>query len=71
MNIMVQADKAAFGQGRAEHANVLVDEAGLRIDHGRRRGRGAGMNPSGRFEPVTPLTRRRLTREYPSPHRRA
>ncbi|MBZ3691464.1 PA0069 family radical SAM protein [Phyllobacterium calauticae] len=53
MNIMVQADKAAFGQGRAEHANVLVDEAGLRIDHGRRRGRGAGVNPSGRFEPET------------------
>ncbi|MGN8020073.1 PA0069 family radical SAM protein [Phyllobacterium sp. 22229] len=53
MNIMVQADRAAFGQGRAQHANALVEEAGLRIDHERRRGRGAGMNPSGRFEPET------------------
>ncbi|QND52156.1 PA0069 family radical SAM protein [Phyllobacterium sp. 628] len=53
MNIMVQADKAAFGQGRTEHANAVVEEAGLRINHERRRGRGAGMNPSGRFEPET------------------
>ena len=50
MNIVVQADKAAFGQGRAQHANAVIDEAGLRIDSERRRGRGAGMNPSGRFE---------------------
>jgi DNA repair photolyase len=50
MNIVVQADKAAFGQGRAQHANALIEDAGLRIDQDRRRGRGAGMNPSGRFE---------------------
>jgi DNA repair photolyase len=50
MNIVVQADKAAFGQGRAQHANALIEDAGLRIDQERRRGRGAGMNPSGRFE---------------------
>ncbi len=50
MNIVVQADKAAFGQGRAQRANALIEEAGLRIDSERRRGRGAGMNPSGRFE---------------------
>lgn len=50
MNIVVQADKAAFGRGRAQHANAVIDEAGLRIDSERRRGRGAGMNPSGRFE---------------------
>ncbi|SFI55832.1 DNA repair photolyase [Phyllobacterium sp. CL33Tsu] len=50
MNIVVQADKAAFGQGRSQHANAVIDEAGLRIDSERRRGRGAGMNPSGRFE---------------------
>ncbi|MEK1891264.1 MAG: PA0069 family radical SAM protein [Phyllobacterium sp.] len=50
MNIVVQADKAAFGQGRVQQANALIDEAGLRIDSERRRGRGAGMNPSGRFE---------------------
>jgi len=53
MEIIQQADKAAFGAGRAEHANALVSEAGLRIDHSRRRGRGAGINPTGRFEPST------------------
>jgi len=53
MNIVVQADKAAFGQGRAQHANALIEEAGLRIDHERRRGRGAGINPTGRFEAET------------------
>ncbi len=50
MNIVVQADKAAFGSGRAQHANALIKDAGLRIDSERRRGRGAGMNPTGRFE---------------------
>lgn len=50
MNIVVQADKAAFGSGRAQHANALIEDAGLRIDRERRRGRGAGMNPTGRFE---------------------
>ncbi|MFD1197800.1 PA0069 family radical SAM protein [Brucella gallinifaecis] len=53
MEIIQQADMAAFGAGRAEHANVLVNETGLRIDHSRRRGRGAGINPTGRFEPTT------------------
>ncbi|QPN26817.1 PA0069 family radical SAM protein [Brucella sp. BO2] len=50
--IIGQADKLAFGAGRAEHANAVIGEAGLRIDHARRRGRGAGINPSGRFEPT-------------------
>jgi DNA repair photolyase len=50
MNIVVQADKAAFGSGRAQHANALIEDAGLRVDSERRRGRGAGMNPTGRFE---------------------
>ena len=53
MNIVVQADKAAFGQGRAQHANALIEDAGLRVDHQRRRGRGAGINPTGRFEAET------------------
>ncbi|MCX2695828.1 MULTISPECIES: PA0069 family radical SAM protein [Ochrobactrum] len=53
MEIIQQADKAAFAAGGAEHANALVSEAGLRIDHARRRGRGAGINPTGRFEPTT------------------
>ncbi len=52
-DIIKQADIAAFGTGRAEHANALVGEAGMRIDHSRRRGRGAGINPTGRFEPTT------------------
>ncbi|MDL2333954.1 PA0069 family radical SAM protein [Brucella inopinata] len=50
--IIGQADRLAFGAGRAEHANAMIGEAGLRIDHARRRGRGAGINPSGRFEPT-------------------
>ncbi|QNQ61930.1 PA0069 family radical SAM protein [Brucella sp. 6810] len=50
--IIGQADRLAFGVGRAEHANAVIGEAGLRIDHARRRGRGAGINPSGRFEPT-------------------
>lgn len=50
--IIGQADRLAFGAGRAEHANAVIGEAGLRIDHARRRGRGAGINPSGRFEPT-------------------
>lgn len=53
MEVIQHADRAAFSEGRAEHANALIEEAGLRIDHGRRRGRGAGINPSGRFEPTT------------------
>lgn len=53
MEIIQQADQAAFGAGRADHANALVSEAGLRIDHSRRRGRGAGINPTGRFELTT------------------
>jgi len=53
MDVIHHADRAAFGEGRSEHANALIAEAGLRIDHERRRGRGAGINPSGRFEPMT------------------
>nr|WP_278526471.1 PA0069 family radical SAM protein [Brucella anthropi] len=52
-DIIKQADMAAFGSGRADHANAMIGEAGLRIDHARRRGRGAGINPTGRFEPTT------------------
>lgn len=57
MDVILQADKIAFANGagtdRASLANALVTEAGLRIDHSRRRGRGAGLNPSGRFETET------------------
>jgi DNA repair photolyase len=53
MNIVMQADKAAFGQGRAQHANSLIEDSGLRVGQERRRGRGAGINPTGRFEAET------------------
>ncbi|PYE90557.1 PA0069 family radical SAM protein [Phyllobacterium leguminum] len=53
MDAIHHADRAAFSEGRAEQANALIEDAGLRIDHGRRRGRGAGINPTGRFEPTT------------------
>lgn len=50
MEQILQADIAAFGAGRSQAANAIIDEAGLRVDQDRRRGRGAGINPSGRFE---------------------
>ncbi|WP_114390139.1 PA0069 family radical SAM protein [Notoacmeibacter marinus] len=53
MEQIEQADHAAFGVGRAALANTVMDGSGLRIDHGRRRGRGAAINMTDRFEPVT------------------
>jgi DNA repair photolyase len=50
---VVRSDMAAFGPGRAEHANALLKESGLRIAEERRRGRAAGINPTGRFEALT------------------
>jgi DNA repair photolyase len=44
--------RAAFQPANtADIADALVASSGLRIEVDRRRGRGAGMNPSGRFEP--------------------
>jgi DNA repair photolyase len=48
-----QADIAAFATGGAPMANAVVDESGLRVGFDRRRGRGAGVNPSGRYEPTS------------------
>lgn len=48
-----QADAAAFTSGGTPMANALIDESGLRVGFERRRGRAAGINPSGRYEPVT------------------
>ncbi len=45
-----RADMAAFTSGGAAMANALIEETGLRVDEARRRGRAAGINPSGRFE---------------------
>ncbi|NLS17916.1 PA0069 family radical SAM protein [Rhizobium sp. P40RR-XXII] len=52
MNEQSLAGQAAFAPANtADVANALIADAGLRIDVERRRGRGAGLNPSGRFEP--------------------
>ncbi|MGN6305538.1 MAG: PA0069 family radical SAM protein [Mesorhizobium sp.] len=53
MEQIVRADIAAFGAGRADMANVMIEESGIRVRPDRNRGRSAGINPSGRFEPVT------------------
>jgi DNA repair photolyase len=53
MEQIVRADIAAFGSGRAEMANAMIEQSGARVRPDRNRGRAAGVNPSGRFEPVT------------------
>ncbi len=46
------ADRAAFlGTQGVDLADHLVNASGLRVAPDRRRGRGSGVNPSGRFEP--------------------
>ncbi|MEF2552393.1 PA0069 family radical SAM protein [Aurantimonas sp. A2-1-M11] len=52
MQDIAKADRAAFSAPDGiDIANHIIGEAGLRIGFDRRRGRGAGLNPSGRFEP--------------------
>lgn len=53
MEQVVRADIAAFGAGRAEMANAIMEQSGMRVRPERNRGRSAGINPSGRFEPVS------------------
>ncbi|CAH2395089.1 PA0069 family radical SAM protein [Mesorhizobium ventifaucium] len=53
MEQIVRADIAAFGAGRAEMANAMIEQSGVRIRPERNRGRSAGINPSGRFESVS------------------
>jgi DNA repair photolyase len=53
MEPISQADIAAFKEGGASMANVMIEESGVRIGDDRRRGRGAGVNPSGRYEPLS------------------
>ncbi len=53
MEQIVRADIAAFGAGRAEMANAMIEQSGMRVRPERNRGRSAGINPSGRFEPVS------------------
>ncbi len=53
MNEQSLAGQAAFAPANTpDIANALIADAGLRIEVERRRGRGAGLNPSGRFEPM-------------------
>lgn len=52
MQDVVTADRAAFSSPRGiDMANHIIAESGLRVGFERRRGRGAGVNPTGRFEP--------------------
>ncbi|MBB6482904.1 PA0069 family radical SAM protein [Rhizobium lusitanum] len=51
MNEQSLAGQAAFAPANTpDIANALIADAGLRVDVERRRGRGAGLNPNGRFE---------------------
>ncbi len=53
MEQIARADIAAFGTGRAEMANAMIEQSGIRVRPERSRGRAAGINPSGRFEPTS------------------
>ena len=53
MEPIARADVAAFTKGGSAIANAMIEGSGIRVDQDRRRGRGAGVNPSGRFEPTT------------------
>ncbi|OHV85540.1 PA0069 family radical SAM protein [Ensifer sp. LCM 4579] len=54
MNELSQLRQGAFAPGNnAEIADAMATASGVRIDVDRRRGRGAGLNMSGRFEPIT------------------
>jgi DNA repair photolyase len=53
MEPIARADLAAFGKGRPAMANAILDESGLRVEAGRRRGRAAAINPSGRYEALS------------------
>ncbi|RFC63299.1 PA0069 family radical SAM protein [Fulvimarina endophytica] len=49
---IAHADRAAFDPALGtDYANRIIAEGGARIGPDRRRGRGAGINPAGRFEP--------------------
>jgi DNA repair photolyase len=51
INLSLSRQAAFQPANTAEIADSLLNESGLRVDIDRRRGRGAGINPSGRFEP--------------------
>jgi DNA repair photolyase len=53
MEPIARADIAAYGPGKSDMANAMIEQSGIRIGEERRRGRGAGVNPTGRYEPTT------------------
>lgn len=53
MEPIIRADVAAFTGGGATMANAMIEDSGLRVNAERRRGRGAGVNPSGRYEALS------------------
>ncbi len=53
MNELSLLGQAAFQPANtADIADAMIAGSGMRVDIQRRRGRGAGMNPGGRFEPT-------------------
>jgi DNA repair photolyase len=53
MEQITRADIAAFKGGDAAMANALIEGSGVRVRAERMRGRGAGVNPSGRYETIS------------------
>ena len=53
MEQISRADVAAFNGGGVAMANALIEGSGVRVRPDRMRGRGAGVNPSGRYEAVS------------------
>ena len=50
MEQIAHADIAAFASRDSGLANAMIEQSGVRVSESRRRGRAAGINPSGRFE---------------------
>ncbi|WP_182085867.1 PA0069 family radical SAM protein [Aureimonas sp. ME7] len=47
-------DRSALAHGQSvDMANHMLNQSGLRVGFDRRRGRGAGLNPAGRYEPFS------------------
>jgi DNA repair photolyase len=53
MEPIMRADVAAFSKEGVGVANAMVEQSGMRVGEARRRGRAAGINPSGRYETLS------------------
>ena len=54
MQDVMAADRAAFARAQGvDFADRIIAESGIRIGPNRRRGRGAAVNPTGRFAPFS------------------